>query len=99
MMINNDESSGRVIRAVLNSLRVELDPATFERLSNFARGYLAHAENDNSFADQSYYFDGFDILFSVSLNGWVNVSAYPSSYDTGTDWDAGFVLFNTRGGK
>ena len=99
MMINNDESSGRVIRAVLNSLRVELDPATFERLSCFARGYLAHAENDDNFMDQSYYFDGFDILFSVSSNGWVSVSAYPSSVESGTNWGAGFVLFNTRGGE
>ena len=84
---------------VVNNLRVELDPATFERLSNFARGYLAHAENDEGFIDQSYYFDGFDIFFSVAVNGWVNVSAYPSSVESGTNWGAGFVLFNTRGGE
>ncbi len=97
MLINNDESSGRVIRAVLDSLRGELDPATVERLSSFARGYLAHAENDDDFMTQSYYFDGFDILFSVASNGWVSVSAYPSSFETGTDWANGFHLFSVRG--
>ena len=99
MMINNDESSGRVIRAVLDSLRGELDPATVERLSCFARGYLAHAENDDNFMDQCYFFDGFDIFFSVSSNGWVSVSAYPSSTDTGTDWANETKLFSVRGAQ
>jgi hypothetical protein len=95
MMINNDESSGREVRAVLNSLRVNSDQ--FDRLSSFARGYLAHAENDENFSDQSYCFDGYEIAFTVSENGWVSVSAYPSSYEMGTDWANGFKLFSVRG--
>ena len=97
MMINNDESSGREIRAVVDGLRGLSRPAMVDRLEYFARGYLAHAKHDDDFMDQSYYFDGFDILFSVSSNGWVSVSAYPSSFDTGTDWANGFKLFSVRG--
>lgn len=99
MLINNDESSGRAIRAVLDSLRGELNPATVDRLSCFARGYLAHAENDENFETQSYYFDGFDILFSVASNGWVSVSAYPSSFETGTNWANEIKLFSVRGAQ
>jgi hypothetical protein len=95
MTINNDESAGREIGAVLNSLRINSDQ--FDRLSSFARGYLAHAENQDDFYDQSYCYDGYEIAFSVSENGWVTVSAYPSSYETGTDWANGFKLFSTRG--
>jgi hypothetical protein len=95
MMISNDESSGREVRAVLNSLRINSDQ--FDRLSSFARGYLAHAENHDGFLDQSYFFDGYEIAFSVSENGWVSVSAYPSSFETGTDWACGFKLFSVRG--
>lgn len=95
MIISNDESSGREVRAVLNSLRINTDQ--FDRLSSFARGYLAHAENDDDFMDQSYFFDGFDIVFSVSSNGWVSVSAYPSSYESGTNWVNEIKLFSVRG--
>lgn len=98
MMIFNSDDAGREIRAVLNNLGDELDLATFRKLVSFARGYLAHAENDDNFMDQSCYFDGFDIFFSVSVNGWLNVSAYPSSVESGTNWSSGVVLFNTRGG-
>ena len=89
MMINNSDDAGRDIRAVVDGLR--------DRLECFARGYLAHAENQDDFQDQSYYFDGYDIMFSVSENGWVSVWAYPSSFDTGTDWANGFKLFSVRG--
>lgn len=97
MMILNSDDAGRKIRAVLNNLRGVLDPATVGRLECFARGYLAHAENHDDFMDQSYYFDGHDIFFSVSDNGWVSVSAYPSSVESGTDWANGFKLFSVRG--
>lgn len=89
MMINNSDDAGREIRAVVDGLR--------DRLECFARGYLAHAKHDDDLMDQSYYFDGFDILFSVSSNGWVSVSAYPSSVENGTDWANGFKLFSVRG--
>jgi len=84
--------------------RGELNPVMVDRLCCFARGYLAHAENNDDFVgvyflDQSYFFDGFDIFFSVSANGWVSVSAYPSSVDTGTDWATEIKLFSVRGEK
>ena len=89
MMILNSDDAGRDIRAVVDGLR--------DRLECFARGYLAHAKNLDDFQDQCCFFDGYDIDFSVSENGWVAVWAYPSSFDTGTDWANGFKLFNVRG--
>ena len=89
MMILNSDDAGREIRAVVSRVR--------DRLECFARGYLAHAENQDDFYDQSYCFDGYEIAFSVSENGWVSVSAYPSSFEMGTDWANGFKLFSTRG--
>ncbi len=97
MVIKNNESSGREIRAVLNSLRINSDQ--FNRLECFARGYLAHAENNDNFSDQSYFFEGYEIVFSVSENGWVSVSAYPSSFESGINWVNEIKLFSTRGAK
>ena len=89
MMINNSDDAGRDIRAVVDGLR--------DRLECFARGYLAHAKHNDDLQDQCYFFDGYDIVFSVSENGWVSVSAYPSSYEMGTDWANGCKLFSVRG--
>ena len=89
MMILNSDDAGRDIRAVVDGLR--------DRLECFARGYLAHAKHDDGFLDQCCFFDGYDIMFSVSENGWVSVWAYPSSVENGTDWANGFKLFSVRG--